>query len=149
MPKGITFLHAFGLSAFVRATALHRAIRSAIQDDNPHAAFPLLRSYVETAIAICYLVDRPEKVGAFLGQTASDRPKLRRPSSQALINHATSRYPGVKALWTELCDLTHMGSPAVWMPFVVEDEDLRLTTISSVVRWRRPEEGSHRLRRSG
>ena len=138
--EGVTFLHAFAISASVRATGLHRAIRSAIADNNPHAVFPLLRSYVETAMVICYLTDRPSEVRSFLGLPESDPASRLRPSSQKLIDHAARRYSGIKALWAELSDLTHLGSPAVWMPWVIEDEQQRLTTIASFPRWRRPQE---------
>src|SRR5438093_8337628 len=54
---GMTYLHIFALSAIVRAMGLHAAITASVKSSNPHAVFPLLRTYLEVGIVACYVAD--------------------------------------------------------------------------------------------
>ncbi len=137
---GITWLHVFAMSAAVRAVGLHQAVRSVIETDNPHAAFPLLRTYLEVGTVVCYVADHPEYARVLAGRPEADPISQRRRTSQALIQAAAKRYPGIKAVWDELSEVAHVGSPAFWMPWVIESNEERLTTIASWPRWRQPED---------
>lgn len=137
---GLTFLHVFALSAVVRAIGLHAAITTSVRSSNPHAVFPLLRTYLEVGIVACYVADNPTYAKVLAGRPELVEESRRRQTSQGLVDVASKRYPGIKAEWDELCEATHMGAPAFWMPLVIEDEPTRSTTIASWPRWGSPEQ---------
>lgn len=57
----ITMDHLIVAGMVARAQSLHEAALHAINSDNPHAAFTLLRAYVEQCAATLYLTDHPDK----------------------------------------------------------------------------------------
>lgn len=56
-----TIDHLIVAGMVARAQSLHEAALSAINSDNPHAAFTLLRVYIEQCTAALYLTDHPDK----------------------------------------------------------------------------------------
>lgn len=56
-----TMDHLIVAGMVARAQSLHEAALSAINSDNPHAAFTLLRAYIEQCAAALYLTDHPDK----------------------------------------------------------------------------------------
>lgn len=56
-----TMDHLIVAGMVARAHSLHEAALSAINSDNPHAAFTLLRAYIEQCAAALYLTDHPDK----------------------------------------------------------------------------------------
>jgi hypothetical protein len=137
---GLTFLHAFALSAVVRAIGLHAAITASVRSSNPHSSFPLLRTYLEVGIVACYVADNPKYAEVLAGRPELVEGSRQRKSSQALIDVAARRYPGIKGAWDELCEATHMGAPAFWIPWIIEDAPSRSTTVASWPRWGTPEQ---------
>src|ERR1700682_1488545 len=137
---GMTFVHVFALSAVVRAIGLHEAITASVKSSNPHSTFPLLRTYLEVGIVTCYVADNPDYAKVLSGRPELVEASRRRKSSQALVDVAAKRHPGIKAAWDELCEATHMGAPAFWMPWVIDDEATRSTTVASWPRWRSPDQ---------
>jgi hypothetical protein len=57
----ITMDHLVVAGMVARAQSLHEAALAAINTDNPHAAFTLLRAYSEQCAAVLYLTDHPDK----------------------------------------------------------------------------------------
>jgi hypothetical protein len=57
----ITMDHLIVAGMVARAQSLHEAALHAIDSDNPHAAFTLLRAYAEQCAAVLYLTDHPRK----------------------------------------------------------------------------------------
>lgn len=57
----ITMDHLIVAGMVARAQSLHEAALDAINSDNPHAAFTLLRAYIEQCAAALYLTDHPDK----------------------------------------------------------------------------------------
>jgi hypothetical protein len=103
------------LSAIARATGLCVGIVHAVETENPHAAFPLIRSYADVVLVALFVHLRP----AYL-QTALRGPRnlkagdMKPRTSQAMISAVSERAPGFAAAWDELSDLTHFGSLAIW-----------------------------------
>lgn len=56
-----TMDHLIVMGMVARAQSFHEAALSAINSDNPHAAFTLLRAYIEQCAAALYLTDHPDK----------------------------------------------------------------------------------------
>jgi hypothetical protein len=76
-----------------RAQGLHEGSLLAIQHDNPHAAFTLIRAYAENAAAVLYLKDNPENLDRFL---RGDVPSV--PIGK-ITNYAVKRFEGFKGMY--------------------------------------------------
>jgi hypothetical protein len=67
--EDLTELTLFFMAALSRGQGLHDAIAREIRRTNPHAVFPLMRAYAETAMMVLYVKDHPAYVRAL-----QDRP---------------------------------------------------------------------------
>ena len=134
----------FVTSAITRATGLHQGVVTAIRDNNPHAAFPLLRAYIELVATVAYAVENPRYYRALMrsprNRVAGD-PK--RQTMQALMHVAAKRFPGIRAPYAELCEIGHFGDKAYWMPFIytpaegrAPGEPLGRLSATNAPRWR-------------
>jgi hypothetical protein len=131
----------FLLSTIKRATGLHRGVISGIRHSNPHAAFPLLRSYIELVILVAYVLRRPDYIKAVVTDPSEWQPGMpRRKSIQSLIALAEEEFPTIKAPYEELSDMGHFGSVAMWTAFepqdVHEDENAMTIDWTNVPSWR-------------
>ena len=57
----ITMNHIVVAGIVARAQSLHEGSVAAIEANNPHAAFTLLRAYAEQCAAVLYMTDHPTK----------------------------------------------------------------------------------------
>lgn len=135
----------FVTSAIARATGLHAGTLRAIRDSNPHATFPLLRSYIELLAIAAYATEHPRYYRALMRDPRDHVPgDPKRKSMQALMNAAAKRFPGIKYPYDQLCELGHFGDTAYWMPFIFtpasEDRPpgspLGTLSATSAPRWR-------------
>ena len=90
-----TIDHLIVAGMVTRAQSLHEAALGAINADNPHAAFTMLRAYVEQCAAALYLTDHPgsarlwndhEGHGVPIGRTAADRSDASGTSAVSTIS---------------------------------------------------------------
>lgn len=134
---------AFWFSMLARCQGLHSAIARETRANNPHAVFPLIRAFTETVVMLMYVVDHPDYI-AVLTRRASELPKdgPKRKSIQALISYASRQAPGLKSVYAELSEATHVGSIAIWAPHSIdkrEDGSAHLLWTSSP-RWKSDEQ---------
>jgi hypothetical protein len=138
---GLQFPAIFMLSALARATGLCLGVLDAVKAENPHAAFPLLRSYSDVVLVVLYVRIRPSYlVTAVRGPRNLPAGAPGRKGSQAMINAVGKVAPGFKAAWSELSDMTHFGSLAIWNSWQLKPGPTKLGTVSfgTNPRWRRP-----------
>ena len=86
-----------------RGVGLHQAAVDALEEDNPYAAFTLIRAYAENAAAFLYANDKPDKVGKMLGITGN-------PVKVGQITaHATQskKFGAFKQIYSELSEYGH------------------------------------------
>jgi hypothetical protein len=90
-----------------------------------------------------YVHDHPQYIER-LTSRERDRPQgsPHRKSIQALINYASKQAPGLKDLYADLSEATHVGSVAMWVSHRIEDadEDTLKTSWSSEPHWRDEEQ---------
>ena len=131
----------FMLSAIARATGLCLGIVEAVKAENPHVAFPLLRSYSDVVLVVLYVRTRPAYlVTVMKGPRNLPAGAPGRKGSQAMINAVGKVAPGFKAAWGELSDITHFGSLAIWNSWRLKPGPTKLGTVDFAThpRWRRP-----------
>jgi hypothetical protein len=121
----------FMLSAIARATGLSLGVLHAVETENPHVAFPLLRSYSEVVLMALYVRKRPAYLqtamtGARDLPAGAPGPK----SSQAMIAAVRRSAPGFQGVWDELSDMTHFGSLAIWHSWRLSDDPAKAGHVS-------------------
>lgn len=107
-----------------RAQGFHEGSVTAIEADNPYAAFTLLRSYAENAAGILYLKDRPTTLDQFW------RPETGGVSIGKITNYAKTRFGGFKTIYSELSEYSHPGALSMLASHRITGED------SQTVEWR-------------
>jgi hypothetical protein len=139
-PNAITM---FWFSMVARGQALHSAIAREAREANPHAVFPLIRALTEAVIMMAYTIDHPAYIDV-INIPARELPKdgPKRKSIQALINYASKQAPGLKHVYAELSEATHVGSFALWAShrIVSKDEDSLHVAWTSEPTWRSEEQ---------
>jgi hypothetical protein len=92
---------------------------------------------------VVYTHDHPKYIEV-LSVRAKELPRggPQRKSIKALINYASKHAPGLKDVYAELSEVTHVGSIALWASHRVEgkDEAFLHTSWSSAPRWRNDEQ---------
>jgi hypothetical protein len=115
--------HMFLLSALARARGLHDGIAREIDAGNPHAVFPLIRTYLELGGQLTYVNEKPSYCMTLMTHPR-DLPKgAGRVSFEAVLAIASRRYPGIKAVWVEMSEFAHFGSSGVWASWTPGEED--------------------------
>lgn len=123
-----------------RANSLHLAIIDAVRAGNPHAAFTLLRAYLELVVLVYYLIDNPAYLDA-LERPMSELPKGTRLRWAQLFEFAGKDMPGVRTVYDRLNEIAHFGSAALWTPFKLgDDEDDRRLSFSTAPHWKSPDD---------
>lgn len=142
--EALTLDGIFFSSVVSRVQGLHGAIAREIRHQNPHAAIPLIRGLLETLVTLMYVVEHPRYVETLLDRPDSrraNRPK--RQSIQALIGEAKKFAPGLKDLYAELNEGTHLGPVAIWLPFKTgpakEPDSIARFQYSSGPSWSHPD----------
>jgi hypothetical protein len=133
----------FWFSILARSRALHGAIAREIRNENPAGVYPLIRAFTETVVMMIYVHDHPQYIER-LAARERDRPQgsPRRKSIQALVNYASKQAPGVKHIYADLSEATHVGSVAMWVSHRIEEADAETvkTSWSSEPQWRDEEQ---------
>jgi hypothetical protein len=91
------------LSMVTRAQGYHSAALSAVRDDNPYAAFTLVRCFAENAAALLWMMEKPGDLGrisVLAGETEGF-------AVGRLITTANKRAPGFGAVYEELSKYAH------------------------------------------
>lgn len=132
-------VHLGFVSLINRASSLHKGIVSAVRDENPHAAFTLLRAYLELVVLVYYLDAHPEYIEA-LKKPISELPPRTRKRFSELFEFAGRELAGVRKTYAVLNEMAHFGSTALWLPFVVESDAEHKMGFSTGPRWRKRED---------
>jgi hypothetical protein len=121
----------FIASAIKRAMGLHRGVVSGVRESNPHAAFPLLRGYIELVILVAYVLHNPRYIRAAMTDPAESPPGVpKRKSIQSLIGGAEKEFPTIKAPYDELSDMGHFGTVALWSAFKPDELEQKGATMT-------------------
>jgi hypothetical protein len=125
----------FWQSMITRSEGLHGAIAREIHEQNPHAAFPLLRAFAEDVALVIYVHDHPSYVRT-LTQRQREIPagEQKRKTVKALIDYAATHAPGMAGVYAELSEVSHFGAVAMWASYTVDGDNR--TTWSSGPRFR-------------
>lgn len=93
-----------GLLAIVtRAQAFHDSALASISDDNPWAAYALIRSYAENAAVLLWMLEKPDDLGR-LSMLAHESERF---AIGRIVSTANKRAPGFKNLYAKLSELAH------------------------------------------
>jgi hypothetical protein len=134
------FREHLGFTSFInRACSLHAGIVDAVKAANPHAAFTLLRAYLELVVTVYYLDAHPEYMRA-LERPMSELPKNTRKRFSELFDFAAREFVGVGKVYQVLNEMAHFGSTALWQPFTVGGENERTLAFSTAPHWRKPDD---------
>jgi len=98
-----------------RAQGMHGGTVAALQSDNPHAAFTLLRAYAENAAAILYLKDKPEQLEQFWRDFDGSGIPIGK-----MTNYARSRMVQFKAVYDQLSKYAHPHSQSIFASATAE-----------------------------
>ncbi|HET6311485.1 MAG TPA: hypothetical protein VFH00_10850 [Candidatus Nitrosotalea sp.] len=131
----------FMLSAIARGTGLCLGVVEAVKAENPHVAFPLLRSYADVVMVVLYVRIRPAYLVTVMKGPRNLPPGTPgRKGSQAMINAVGKVAPGFKAAWGELSDITHFGSLAIWNSWQLKEGPTKLGSVNFATypRWKNP-----------
>lgn len=135
---GPTMLLAFCQSAITRANGLYEGIVREIRASNHPAVFVLMRQLAETVAVVRYVADKPSYVTA-LQRTEKERQpgQLKRKNIQSLIAYMDKQYSTqFKAVYSELSELCHFGSTAIWQSHVIVSGREHKAVWSSYPAWR-------------
>lgn len=134
----VIFREHLALVSFInRAASLHMAIVSAVQGANPHAAFTLLRAYLELVVLVRYVDRQPD----YLDELEKPRPAGKRRTFRTLFEDAATEMAGVRLVYATLSEMAHFGSTALWHPFTITDEAERRLSFSTAPHWKHPDDG--------
>jgi hypothetical protein len=122
-----------------RASSLHAGIVSAVRDENPHAAFTLLRAYLELVVLVLYIDANPEYLDA-LERPMSEQPRGARKRFSEIFEVAAKEMAGVRQVYATLSEMAHFGSTAMWMPFTIDEEEERMLSFSTAPHWKKPDD---------
>jgi hypothetical protein len=110
-----------------RAHGLHEGAVTAIEADNPYAAFTLLRAYAENAAAILYLKDHPKTLDRFWRRD-NNMPSV--PIGK-ITNYAERRFGGFKPIYSQLSEYAHPASRSVLASHRIADDSRRVVEWTS------------------
>ena len=128
------------LHSFInRACSLHKGVVSAVREANPHAAFTLLRAYLEMVVIVFYIDANPGYIEA-LKRPMNELPANTRKQFSELFEFAGREMAGVVTTYEVLNEMAHFGSTALWHPFVVGGEGDRSISLSTGPGWRKPDD---------
>ena len=132
-PHAVLFRHHLPLMSFInRAASLHAGVVSAVNQQNPHAAFTLLRAYLELVVLVRYVDLHPE----YLDQLERPKPEGKRKPMHELFEDAATEMSGVRHAYAVLSEMAHFGSTALWHPFTVTSLKERRMTFGTGPHWK-------------
>ena len=102
-----TMDHLIVAGMVARAQSFHDAALDAINSDNPHAAFTLLRAYIEQCAAALYLTDNPDKAERLWNDLEGHGVPIGR-----ITNHAdrSGRFKHFRRVYDQLSKYAHPSS---------------------------------------
>lgn len=133
--RTLSLAHIFLWSALARAKGLHDGIEREIQASNPHATFPLIRTYVELDGLLLYVTEKPDYLQKLVANPRDSLAARGRVSFQAVWALAARRYPGIKKVYEELSEFGHFGSSGVWASVRFDDRNPDPGTLGKVTQW--------------
>lgn len=98
-----------------RGQGLHEAAVAAIETENPHASFTLLRAYAENAAGLLYAKDKPAQVVRFWDPDGQAIPIGR------ITSHAVRRFEGFRGIYDQLSQFAHPQALGILASTVVTD----------------------------
>lgn len=131
----ITMNHIIVAGIVARAQSLHEGAIAAIDANNPHAAFTLLRAYAEQCAAVLYMTDHPAKAERLWNDLEGHGVKI-----GAITNYAQSsgRMANFREVYSRLSKYAHPSSSAHFASIRVGED--RSFTWQSAPRFKRDEE---------
>lgn len=90
-----------------RAQGLHEGALSAVEQDNPYAAFTLIRAYAETVAVVLYVTDKPQFLDRIWKHDALPLPVGK------VTDYAVRRLGGFKDIYNDLSQYAHPASKSV------------------------------------
>lgn len=116
-----------------RARGLHEAIAREIKNENPHAVFILIRGMAELATLLLYTNKYPNYIETVVGIGST---KFKRKSYLAMFDALRERAPGLKAVYAELSDYSHMGPGGIANAVTPVDDECRSIAWTDIPHWR-------------
>lgn len=131
----ITMNHIIVAGIVARGQSLHEGSVAAIEANNPHAAFTLLRAYAEQCAAVLYMTDHPAKAERLWNDLDGRGVKI-----GAITNYAQSsgRMANFREIYKRLSTYAHPSSAAHFASMRVGED--RSFTWQSAPRFKRDEE---------
>jgi hypothetical protein len=117
-----------------RMRGLHEGVVREIAANNPHAALPLMRAWVETITIALYVLRRPGYAEYLLHGPGNNRPGKK--SFEAMFHAVREDAAQLKLVYAQLSDYSHFGSLAVWNAHSIEGEEERTISWTDAPRWR-------------
>lgn len=102
-----TMDHLIVAGMVARAQSFHDATLDAINSDNPHAAFTLLRAYIEQCAAALYLTDHPDKAERLWNDLEGRGVPIGRITSHA---DRSGRFKHFRRVYDQLSKYAHPSS---------------------------------------
>jgi hypothetical protein len=136
-PHAVLFVQHLPLVSFInRAASLHAGVVSAVKAQNPHAAFTLLRAYLELVVLVRYVDLHPE----YLEELKRPKPEGKRKYMSELFEDAATEMVGVRHVYSVLSEMAHFGSTALWHPFTITDPEERTLRFGTGPHWKREDD---------
>ncbi|MDQ2852901.1 MAG: hypothetical protein M3Y49_19615 [Actinomycetota bacterium] len=117
-----------------RMRGLHEGVIREIAHNNPHAAFPLTRAWVEAIAIGLYLLRKPGYVEQILHGPGDNRPA--RKSFESMFHAVREDAAQLKLVYRELSDYSHFGTLGVWSAHSIESEQNGTFTWTDAPRWK-------------
>jgi hypothetical protein len=130
-----TMDHLIVAGMVARAQSLHEAALTAINSDNPHAAFTLLRAYIEQCAAALYLTDHPDKAERLWNDLDGHGVPIGRITSHA---DRSGRFGQFRRVYDQLSKYAHPSSISHFAGMRVGED--RQLTFKTAPRFKRDEE---------
>ncbi|MGD9988686.1 hypothetical protein [Pseudonocardia sp.] len=100
----------------VRAQGLHEGTISAVREDNPYAAFTLLRALSENVAAVLYVIDNPKSLDKFWRERDT-----RGVAIGKITNHALRRMENFRTIYSQLSQYAHPHSGSLLAAFDITE----------------------------
>jgi hypothetical protein len=114
------------LSLLTRSQAFHDGALSAVREDNPFAAFTLLRSYAENAAVLIWLQHHKDD----LRRLYPEAGKQQRLSIGRVVAKASTRMSGFAGIYEQLSNFAHPASTTALSGWTTTEDVTRVTWAS-------------------
>ncbi|QRP47971.1 hypothetical protein [Amycolatopsis sp. FDAARGOS 1241] len=116
-----------------RMRGLHEGVVREIAADDQHAAFPLIRAWLEVSTIALYCLRKPDYVNFMLWGPGKDRPGHK--SFAAMFHVVREDAPGHEPIYRQLSDYSHFGQLGIWNAHT-PGEDSRYVSWTDIPRFR-------------